>query len=247
MPLLHQKNVRVLGVNLPGFDGSEVIDTENYYEHISAIPAVQSMLEGVATLCEGHENVFVLGHSFGGHAAMHFAGLNHLQQKVNLKGLFLLASAGFKPHKALVPSINHVMWVLLSSKVPVLEKIGKKMTHWIYTKHLRFPDNAPLEYYAAGIVRCASADFGAFRQHLESIKDLPSFVAWAQDDVLIEEDIFMDVATQCHPGPRFAFVKGGHNVQKTKAEVLALEMAQWMESITTSKNKEYTHDVQVLP
>uniref|UniRef100_K3X737 AB hydrolase-1 domain-containing protein n=1 Tax=Globisporangium ultimum (strain ATCC 200006 / CBS 805.95 / DAOM BR144) TaxID=431595 RepID=K3X737_GLOUD len=247
MPLLHQKNVRVLGVNLPGFDGSEVIDTENYYEHISAIPAVQSTLEGVATLCEGHENVFVLGHSFGGHAAMHFAGLNHLQQKVNLKGLFLLASAGLKPHKALIPPVNHALWVLLRSKVPGVEYIGKKLTHYIYTKHWPFPDNMPLEHYAAGIVRVASADFAVYRQHLESIKDLPSFIAWAQDDLFIQEEIFMDVASRCHPGPRFAFTKGGHNVQKTKADILALEMAQWMENVASSKYKAYTHNVKVLP
>lgn len=247
MPLLQQNNVRVLGVNLPGFDGSDVLDTENYYAHIDAVPSVQSTLDAVSKLCEGHENVFVLGHSFGGHAAMHFAGFNKEQQKINLKGLFLLASAGLKPHKALKPSVNHVMWQMLRSNVPILENVGKKLVHWIYTKHLRFPDNAPLEYYAAGIVRCATADYDLFRVHLESIKELPSFLAWARDDAFMQEEIFLDVAAECHPGPRFAFQKGGHNLQKTKAEVLAVEMAQWMEMVAAGKHEAYTMDVKVLP
>lgn len=247
MPLL-SKNARVIGVNLPGFDGSDVLDSDNYYHHISTVPSVQSTLEGIAKICRADENVFVLGHSFGGHAAMHFAGLNAEQQHVNLRGMFLLASAGFKPHRALVPSANEVMLQLLRSNVPMLERVGKAIVHFVYTKHLGFPDNGPKEYFAAGIVRCATADFALFREHLERTStELPSFLAWAQDDAFMEETIFHDVSAACHPGPRFEFQQGGHNVQKTKADFLAVEMAKWMESVLAGTHDKHTKDVTVLP
>lgn len=249
MPKL-QKNARVLGINLPGFGGSDVLDTDNYYTHISAVPAVQTTLEAVAKLCGKDEPVFVLGHSFGGHAAVHFAGLNHQQQLVNLKGLCLVASAGLKLHKALQPTTNEIMWRLLSSNVAALEYTGKVLVRWIYTKFLRFPDNGPLEYFAAGIVRCATADFGLFREHLVSTREsLPSFMTWAQDDAFIEEEIFLDVSELGHAGPRFAFQRGGHNVQKTKADFLALEMAAWMESVVAGEHKKLyqSKEVTVLP
>ncbi|GAB9471391.1 Serine protease family s33 [Globisporangium polare] len=248
MPLLSKHNARVIGVNLPGFDGSDVLDADNYYHHISAVPSVQSTLEGIAKICGPDENVFVLGHSFGGHAAMHFAGLNAEQQLVNLRGMFLLASAGFKPHRALIPSANEVMFQLLRSNVSILERAGKELVHWVYTKHLGFPDNGPKEYFAAGIVRCATADFTLFREHLERTStDLPSFLAWAQDDAFMEEAIFHDVSAACHPGPRFEFQRGGHNVQKTKADFLAVEMTKWMESVVAGTHEKHAKDVTVLP
>lgn len=248
MPLLSKRGARVIGINLPGFDGSDVLDTDNYYQHISAVPSVQSTLEGIAKICRADENVFVLGHSFGGHAAMHFAGLNAEQQHVNLKGMFLLASAGFKPHKALIPSANEVMFQLLRSNVPILERVGKELVHWVYTKHLGFPNNGPKEYFAAGIVRCATADFKLYREHLERTSvDLPSFLAWAQDDAFMESEIFHDVSAACHPGPRFEFQRGGHNVQKTKADFLAAEMTKWMESVLAGTHEKHSKDVTVLP
>lgn len=249
MPQL-QKNARVLGVNLPGFDGSDVLDTDNYYAHISAVPSMQLTLEAIATICGNHAPVFVLGHSMGGHAAVHFAGLNHHQQLVNLQGLCLIAPAGLKPHKALQPTVNDLMWQMLRSNVSTLERIGKLLTRWIYTKYLLFPDNGSDEYFAAGIVRCASADFDLVREHLASTREtLPSFIAWAQDDAFIEEAIFLALSEATYPGPRFAFQQGGHNVQKTKADFLALEMAAWMENVVAGKHKQLyaSKEVTVLP
>ncbi|TYZ63406.1 hypothetical protein PybrP1_008355, partial [[Pythium] brassicae (nom. inval.)] len=231
-------------------DFRDVLDTDNYYTHISAVPSVQTTLEAVAAICGKHQPVFVLGHSFGGHAAVHFAGLNHHQQLVNLKGLCLIASAGFKPHKALQPTTNALVWQLLRSNVSALERAGKLLTWWVYTKFLRFPDNGPKEYFAAGIVRCATADFDLFREHIASTREtLPSFMAWAQDDAFMEEEIFLDLSEATHPGPRFAFQRGGHNVQKTKADFLALEMSAWMASVVAGKHKELyqSKQVTVLP
>lgn len=247
IPLLQKQNVRVIGINLPGFAGSRILDTENYYDHISALPAVASTYEALQAICGQDEHVFVLGHSFGGHAAIHLTDLNEDRQKLNVKGLALLASAGFWPHKALQARTNAITWVMLRSKIDFLESAAKQFVKWIYVKMLRFPDNAPADYFVAGIVRCVTADFSLVKIQVKRLRTLPSFLAWARDDIMMEEQLFLDVAAECHPGPRFAFEKGGHNIQKTKAEFLATEMAQWMHQIVAGEQPSYSPEPKVLP
>lgn len=247
IPLLQRQNVRVIGVNLPGFAGSRILDMENYYDHISALPAVASTYEALQAICAKDEHVFVLGHSFGGHAAIHLTDLNQERQKLNVKGLALLASAGFWPHKALQPRTNAITWVMLRSKIDFLETAAKHFVKWIYVKLLRFPDNAPVDYFVAGIVRCVTADFSLVKTQVKRLRTLPSFMAWAQDDIMMEEQLFLDVAAECHPGPRFSFEKGGHNIQKTKAEFLATEMAQWMHQVVAGEQPSYSSEPKVVP
>lgn len=247
IPLLQRQNVRVIGINLPGFAGSRILDTENYYDHISALPAVASTYEALQAICANDEHVFVLGHSFGGHAAIHLTDLNKEKQKLNVKGLALLASAGFWPHKALQPRTNAITWVMLRSNIDFLETAAKSFVKWIYVKLLQFPDNAPADYFVAGIVRCVTADFSLVKTQVKRLRTLPSFLAWARDDIMMEEQLFLDVAAECHPGPRFAFEKGGHNIQKTKAEFLAAEMAQWMHQVIADEQPSYSSEPKVLP
>lgn len=60
---------------------------------------------------------------------------------------------------------------------------------------------------------------------------LPSLVAWSQNDEFMEEEIPLELARLCHPGPRLAFAGGGHNVQKTRAEQVAGALAKWIEDV----------------
>ncbi|RLN58799.1 hypothetical protein BBJ28_00004413 [Nothophytophthora sp. Chile5] len=249
IPLLQDQGVRVLGVNLPGFGGSEVLDTDNYYDHISAFPSVQLTYNALQGVLKDSENVFVLGHSFGGHAAVHFTGINADEQKINVKGLALLAAAGHRPHRALLPRANGFIWKMLRSDVPLVEKLAKWLVTQVYTRLLKFPSNGSHDYFTAGIVRCVTADFPLFATQIQKNSTLPSFVAWAKDDAFIEEEIFLDVSAVCHPGPRLAFEKGGHNIQKTKAQFLADEMTQWMTNVIdeTEPPEEYSTEVHVYP
>ncbi|KAG1686199.1 hypothetical protein DVH05_007081 [Phytophthora capsici] len=249
IPLLKDRGVRVVGVNLPGFAGSTVLDTSNYYEHISAYPSVQLTYKAMQNVLKEVDNVFVLGHSFGGHAAVHFTGINADEQKLRIKGLVLLAGAGHRPHQALSPRVNDFLWQMLRSGVPVVENASKWLVRQLYIKSFKFPDSKLPDYFTAGIARCATADFPLFAKHLEKNRSLPSFLAWAKDDALIEEKIFLDVSAVCHPGPRLAFEKGGHNVQKTKASFLADELADWMNSVVKGEDlsEEYSSDVQIHP
>lgn len=240
IPLLAARGVRVLGVNLPGFGDSQVLDRDNYYQHISALPSMYLTYKAVHQVLLGSNSpVFVLGHSFGGHAAVHFTGIDANEREIDVKGLALLASAGHRPHKALVPRVNDLMWRMLRSGVAPIEGLAKVLVEKIYTQWLKFPARGfTPDYFAAGIVRCASADFKLFSEHLTRNSHLPSFVAWAKDDALIEEEVFEAVSDCLRPGPRFAFEKGGHNIQKTKAEILADELHAWISSVLDGSHEE---------
>ncbi|KAF4142534.1 hypothetical protein GN958_ATG08265 [Phytophthora infestans] len=138
---------------------------------------------------------------------------------------------------------------MLRSGVPVVESTSKWLVRQLYIRSFKFPDSKLPDYFTAGIVRCATADFPLFAKHLEKNRSLPSFLAWAKDDALIEEEIFMDVSAVCHPGPRLAFEKGGHNVQKTKATFLAEELTDWMNNVVRGREQSevYSTNVEVHP
>ncbi|POM58640.1 Serine protease family S33 [Phytophthora palmivora] len=138
---------------------------------------------------------------------------------------------------------------MLRSGVPAIENTSKWLVRQLYIKSFKFPDSKLPDYFTAGIVRCATANFALFAEHLEKNRSLPSFLAWAKDDVLIEEEIFLDVSAACHPGPRLAFENGGHNVQKTKATYLADELTAWMENIIQGEdlNEVYSTNVDIQP
>ncbi|GMF12924.1 unnamed protein product [Phytophthora lilii] len=249
IPLLKDRGVRVLGVNLPGFAGPTILDTGNYYEHISAVPSVQLTYKAMQGVLKDTDNVFVLGHSFGGHAAVHFTGINADERRINVKGLVLLAGAGHRPHQALSPRLNDLLWRMLRSGLPLIESSSKWLVRQLYIKSFKFPDSKLPDYFTAGIARCATADFPLFAEHLEKNRSLPSFLAWAKDDALIEEDIFLDVSAVCHPGPRLAFEQGGHNVQKTKASFLADELTSWMRDVVQGKelSEVYSTNMEIHP
>lgn len=230
IPLLQDK-ARVIAVNLPGNGDSKVLDHNNYYDHIEAKNIYDSAYKALTQLCGKDEEVFVLGHSFGGHATLNLTATNEEKRELNIRGMALLASAGLRPHKALQPRTNAVVWALLRSGVSFVEKATQEVIKLLYTKVLRFPDNAPTEHYVAGIVRCATTDFRVVKKQVERVRHVPAFFAWAKDDAFMEEDIFLELSDATHPGPRIAFDKGGHNIQKTKAPILAEELLDWARQV----------------
>ncbi|KAF1323026.1 Serine protease family s33, partial [Globisporangium splendens] len=235
-PLLLEKNARVVGINLPGFGGSEVLDTANYYEHISAIGAAKIVYEVLAQLCRDEQNVFIVGHSFGGHTTINLAALNLEKTKVNLRGIALLASAGHRPHRTLWPATSAVFTKVVSSEIPIVSSAAQSLVHVVYTKVVGFPNNEPTSHYVSSLVRSSTTDYELFDEHVKKVAHIPAFVAWAKDDVHIEEEISQKVSDALHPGPRFTFDKGGHNIQKTQAELLAEELPKWTAEVIASAN-----------
>lgn len=255
-PMLQEQGVRVLGINLPGSGGSEVAP-KHYWDHISALSVAELTLEAVHKLCSTDERVFFIGHSFGGHCAINMAALK-VQQEAGgssfpLKGLVLLAPAGCRPHRVLRPKQNKVVIELLRSSNALVASIMPWLIKVLYTRFLRFSDQAPASHYVAGVVRAGTTDFHRVSDHVHIIarKQIPTFIAWSQNDEYMEHEIPVELARKCYAGgPRIAFTGGGHNIQKTRAPYLASAITKWMHSIVETQhsppNNVHEDDAQTL-
>lgn len=258
IPLLQQQEgvkMRIIGINLPGF-GRSTVDAKRYIDHISAVPAAKLTLQVLRELCGPNENVFVMGHSFGAHAAFNLTALNQERQdrkQVNFKGMVLLAPAGCRPHRVLRPKQNAVVIDLLRSSNPLVASTITKASKFLYTKMLGFSSDFPASHFVAGIVRAGTTDFQVIADHVLATKTtIPSFIAWSSSDEYMEDEIPMELARMCHPGPRFAFTGGGHNIQKTRADFLADEVSKWVQQVLLLSTSDQTSaydksEVQIHP
>ncbi|GAB9470973.1 hypothetical protein Gpo141_00008200 [Globisporangium polare] len=230
VPLL-QDDARIIGITLPGFGESEVIDSQDYYSHVVPLGGAKLTHEALTQLCPKEENVFLVGHSFGGHTTINLTALNVSDQKLKVRGIILLASVGHKIPESQWPIGSVVLGTLIRSEVPIISQISSYMARLVYTKLLKFPESAPTYHYASGMVRSAATDFDTVKEHLEQIAHVPAFVAWAKNDMHLSAEVSQKLSEDCHPGPRFAFERGGHNIQKTQADVLAVEITRWISEI----------------
>ncbi|KAF1323073.1 Serine protease family, partial [Globisporangium splendens] len=230
VPLL-QDDARVIGVTLPGFGDAEVLDSNNYYDYVVPLGGAKVLFDALAQICTGEENVFLLGHSFGGHTTIHVAALNTEDTKLNVRGIALLAAVGHRMPDSVWPISSSVLGMMIRSNLPVVSPVAKYMTRLVYTNLLRFPNNAPVNHYASGMARSTATDFELVDTHLKQIKHIPAFLAWTKNDIHISEEVSLKLSEKCHPGPRFAFDRGGHNIQKNKADILAVEILRWANEV----------------
>ncbi|KAL4167656.1 hypothetical protein KRP22_013140 [Phytophthora ramorum] len=200
----------------------------------TALPTAKLAYEAVKTLCggqEGSDKVFLVGHSFGAHTVINMATLHAAEREcsaLKVRGMALLAPAGWNP--------------VVSALLPPFIKA-------VYTKLLGFPSDLPSGHYMAGLIRAGTTDFGVIREQVNALRELklPSLVAWSQNDEFMEEDIPIELARLCYPGPRLAFASGAHNVQKTRAEQIAEAVSKWIEEVSADENEGEQQPTQQLP
>ncbi|KAG6621333.1 Serine protease [Phytophthora cinnamomi] len=260
VPVLeHHPHLRIIGINLPGYAGSKVAK-EHYLEDISALPTAGLALEAVKTLCagqEGSDSVFLVGHSFGAHTVINMAALHATERheyhsnprnEIKIRGMALLAPAGCRPHKVLRPKESAMVVNIMRMRNPLVNALIPPFVKMIYTRLLGFPRDAPPGHYVAGLVRAGTTDFGVIREQVDTLRrqKLPSLVAWSQNDEFMEEEIPLELARLCYPGPRLAFAGGGHNVQKTRAEQVAGALTKWIQNVLAEDDEGEQHSTQSL-
>lgn len=197
---------RVLRVDLPGF-GETPVATE---PDASPLGRARFVLAWLKSLGVGRATL--VGHSMGGVVSCAAASL----EPERFEGLVLLASPGVRPHATLrrVP-------------FPVIERLMAKPRVWEGLRPLTrqlFKWGGFKGYSDAALDRTllcvARTSIAAHAARVRSLA-LPTAVAWAQDDPLIEAEIMTELADACPSGPRLPFETGGHNIQKSQAAPIA--------------------------
>ncbi len=160
----------------------------------------------------GLQRPLLLGHSMGGVVAC--AAVRAAPER--FAAVALLATPGLRPHAMFrntpfaaiqrVRQVPGVTSLLARALPPAFRRVG-------------FPRTSA----AHALLTIAGGAAVSFPRHAENVRALrlPTLVAYCIDDPLIETDIADELAAACPPGGRLRLPRGGHNLQKTHAAVVA--------------------------
>jgi len=214
--------VRVIRVDLPGFGRSPVAAGPD--------PSPTGRAAAVIALSRrlSLDRPLILGHSMGGLVAV--AAVT--QAPSEFSGLALVSSPGLRAHASLrqlpLPLVRRIL------SRPAMVALLRPFTRWIFARagFVGYPDAA-----LSRTLECVVAT--SLDAHAARVADLdlPTLVAWCDDDPQIEADILAELAQVCPAGPRLHFATGGHNPQKTHARELSEELTCWMVSLGMVKSR----------
>ncbi len=225
-PPIAGRGLRVIRIDFPGFGDSPRHGPDDIDEHVRARVAIE-LIQALEL-----ERIIVLGHSLGGMVTSAVA----TQMPKRVVGLGFLNAVGPGAHK------------MSMRRTPIISAI----LHWLFTR----PDNLAFAtrpvirgmFRAGGFssrlkydemelaFRCGQhAVFEAHTARLHQLQ-VPVLTAWAEDDPLIESEIFEQLDTVCPPGPRMRFSNGGHNVQKGHAQEIGEALVHWAKPLLDPAN-----------
>ncbi|GLE01203.1 hypothetical protein PINS_up010033 [Pythium insidiosum] len=231
-------DARIVALNQPGFGGASV-KTPELAQIATSTESARLTLQAIKTLCaeEADDGVFLVGHSFGGHAAMEVASLG-LDDQLKVNGIVLLASAGTRPHRVLRPRASALAVEIFATYSRVSRELLAAFVKLLYTSVLGFNADFPASHYVAGVIRAGSTDFSRVERNVERLRaaEIPTLSAWSVDDEFMEDAVPTALAESLRSSRRLAFSGAGHNLQKTRAPVLAAEIAAWANAILLGPN-----------
>lgn len=210
------QNCRLVRLDMPDFGASEV----------SVGPRVPELAEYVDQALDalGIEQAVVMGHSFGTPVALRLAAT----KPERYLGLILLAPVGLRRHIGLRragvflplagwldhPYLRHVMWPFARRAFQISG----------------FSKRTPDREIRRTLNVLKSFDFDLQDWAVERL-EVPSFVAYCEDDPLIEAQIMGELGQMLTPGPRLQFDSGKHNPQKAWATELSEAVSPWAQSL----------------
>lgn len=205
--------VRLIRIEQPGFGGTPR-RTEPSPRLFDRARFVTRALDAL-----GIDRCAVLGHSMGGPLAMCVAS------DARISGLVLLASVGLRPHRLMRKIGRRPDLARLLDVRPVARALLPPMRKGFV--RAGFPESTPDE----AILQCtrifSQVRFSEIRDAVRGVT-APTFLAWAEDDPLVEGTIALELDRALPRGPRVAFDDGGHNIQKTRAIELGEAIVRWM-------------------
>ena len=222
------KPYQFLRFDLPGYGKSSraksSVASAKYYS--------TSVIETLNQLGISNKRIIVIGHSLGGHIAI------DMSKRASLTGIILLASVSCRPHRALGNDSGYKISKFLGMNVNhfIFGGLVKSYLEFYYKKILGFPKNACKDEIAWTQERVAYLDFNEFTSQVKSLQ-CPVLFAYALDDKLLEPPIFHELANYIVSNKNIKnnkiieYPDGGHNIQKTKAANLGIEIKNWIANI----------------
>ena len=179
--------------------------------------------EALKTL--GVERCLLLGHSMGGAVATAAVSL----EPDRYIDWGLIASLGFRPHR----SFSGVLGCDFLSIALRLPFIAGRLIPRLRDECERMGFKGHDDQALVQMVHTV-ASF-SFPQHAKNLGRLalPTLVAAATDDPLIEPAISEEFHWRCPSGPRLEFPDGGHNIQKSRAVELGRALDAWVRATSS--------------
>lgn len=208
--------LRVVRVDLPGFGGTPVRTEPDPSPEGRARHAI-----AVADALELDRPV-LLGHSMGGVVGAAAVAL----APDRFRGLAMICSPGRTRNrsfrKALFTRVERAL------ALPVAGRALLPVVQWFFE---RGGFRGVSEADVVRTMQCAAAtSIEAHARRVDAL-ELPTLVAWCEDDPIIESAISHDLAQACPPGPRLGYETGGHNPQKSQSKPLGEALRRWVATL----------------
>ena len=197
---------------MPGFGASESCGTSANFQTRTAF--VLEVIEQLSL-----DTPLIIGHSMGGAVAAMVA----VKAPERIAGIGLIASPGLRRHRGAPPSrallfswlavFPLTSWALKGSLIRAYRRAG-------------FPASLTHQARVAALRQVSLYDTQEVAEIMKRVR-VPTLVAYASDDPLVETDIGTELAEVCPEGPRLHFEKGGHNMQKTCCWEIADALRAW--------------------
>lgn len=222
----------LLRFDLPGHGDTPESVTNGDASPEAAANAVWEAVDAVLSQDGGPAapRVVLLGHSLGTEVAAIMAELRPHQTAA----VCLLAPVGLRPHRG-APLLPVLALARLCSYT-LLRPLLSPAVRLLYTRGLGFPERTRTDEFFWCQQRIASRDFALFTAAVTQmwrVHRIPTMLAWALDDPLIEPLISHELSEAVgeDSGPRLVFARGGHNINKSHARVIARTLLSWMREL----------------